>query len=58
MRAREWLIAFRYRCPADYGVPVLPAWEQRRDDDGRLTLRDRGADEPFVSAGNPMRVRR
>jgi hypothetical protein len=58
MRARQWLIAFRYGCPADYGVPVLPAWEQRHDDAGRLTLSDRGADEPFLSAENPMTVRR
>lgn len=58
MRAREWLIAFRYGCPADYDVPVLPAWEQRRDDEGRLTLSDCGTDDPFIAAENPVTVRR
>jgi hypothetical protein len=57
MRAREWLIAYRYGCPADYDSPPLPAWEQRRDDDGRFALSDRGG-EPFVSAANPVTVRR
>ncbi|WP_192918681.1 hypothetical protein [Salinigranum salinum] len=58
MRAREWLIAFRYGCPAEYGVPTLPSWEQCRDEDGRLALRERDADEPFISAANPVTVRR
>ena len=58
MRAREWLIAYRYGCPADYGIPLLPTWEQRRDDDGRLTLSAGSGREPFVSAANPVRVRR
>ncbi|WP_318567596.1 hypothetical protein [Salinigranum marinum] len=57
MRARTWLIASRYRCPADYGIPVLPVWEQRRDEDGRLSLAAAG-EEPFVSAANPVTVRR
>jgi hypothetical protein len=57
MRAREWQIAFRYGCPADYGIPTLPVWEQCRDEEGRLTLAAAG-EEPFVSAANPVTVRR
>jgi hypothetical protein len=57
MRARTWLIAYRYGCPADYGIPVLPDWHQCRDEDGRLSFAAAG-EEPFVSAANPVTVRR
>jgi hypothetical protein len=58
MRAREWLIASRYRCPAEYGIPPLPVWTQYRDEAGRLTLCASEDDEPFISAANPVKVRR
>ena len=58
MRAREWLIASRYRCPADYGIPPLPAWVQHRDEAGRLALCAADSDEPFISAASPVTVRR
>jgi hypothetical protein len=58
MRARTWLIASRYRCPADYGIPALPAWHQCRDDAGRFALSASATDEPFLSAATPMKVRR
>ncbi|WP_199174709.1 hypothetical protein [Halegenticoccus soli] len=58
MRAREWALASLYREPEDYEIPALPVWTERCDDEGGLSLFARGSDEPFISAGKPVRVRR
>ena len=56
MRARRWCIAATFHDPADYGIPELPDWTVYRDEDGTLAFGERG--ERFLSAGNPVRVRR
>jgi hypothetical protein len=58
MRARRWVVASCYREPADYGIPPLPRWSVRRTDGGGLALAASEAGEPFVSAADPVRVRR
>jgi hypothetical protein len=58
MRAREWTIASVYGCPADYGIPPLPDWTQCRDEAGVLALYASDGDEPFISAADPVKVRR
>lgn len=58
MSARTWAIASLYQSPATYGIPELPAWTVQRSDDGRLAFAAPEATEPFISAGDPMRVRR
>jgi hypothetical protein len=58
MHARQWVVASCYREPADYGIPALPRWSVRRTDEGGLALAASDAAEPFVSAADPVRVRR
>lgn len=55
MRARRWVIAARFRRPADYDVPPLPEWTARRED-GRLAFAEDGS--VFISAAEPVPVRR
>lgn len=55
MRARRWVIAARFRQPADYDIPVLPEWTTRHDD-GRLAFASDGS--VFISAAKPIPVRR
>lgn len=57
MRARRWVIAHRFREPAAYGIPELPAWDVRTDGTGIAFARADDV-EPFISADRPMRVRR
>ncbi|MFB6156713.1 MAG: hypothetical protein ABEJ34_02590 [Haloferacaceae archaeon] len=57
MRAREWAIAERFRTPADYGIPEVPAWRVCRGERGGLAFAD-AADDPFISAERPVEVRR
>jgi iron complex transport system substrate-binding protein len=57
MHAREWRIAGTFQTPSDYDIPDLPAWEVRRDEDGRLAFAV-GDAEPFIAAENPVPVRR
>ncbi|QZP39153.1 hypothetical protein [Halobaculum magnesiiphilum] len=57
MLARTWVIAGCYDDPADHGVPEVPAWEVSRNGD-RLSFVAEDGDEPFISAGNPVRARR
>lgn len=56
MRAREWTIAGCYREPEDYGVPTLPCWDVHHLDCGGIAFVD--GDEAYVTAENPMKVRR
>jgi hypothetical protein len=58
MCARTWAIAHRFREPADYGVPELPDWTVRRTEGGGLALARDAESEPFVSAADPVTVRR
>jgi hypothetical protein len=58
MGARTWAIAYLYHEPAAYGVPELPEWTVSRVDEDRLAFAADGETEPFISAGDPMRVRR
>ena len=57
MRAREWVLAEKFRQPADYGIPELPAWRICRSGRDGLALADADTD-PFIAADNPMKVRR
>lgn len=58
MRARCWTIAHRYREPAAYGIPELPAWDVRTGPSGALAFAESADSEPFVRAERPVRVRR
>jgi hypothetical protein len=58
MRARRWVIASRYREPADYGIPALPEWAVRRTEGGGLSFAEDEESDSFVSADDPVRVRR
>ncbi|WP_267643266.1 hypothetical protein [Haloarchaeobius amylolyticus] len=58
MRARSWTIAARFRAPEDYDIPPLPDWVATRTDENGLALATSEAAEPFISADDPMRVRR
>jgi hypothetical protein len=58
MRAREWAIVGAAREPEEHGIPELPAWRVSRDDDGGIAFADADADEPFILAESPVRVRR
>lgn len=58
MRARTWTIAARFREPADYGIPSLPAWTVYREGGGGLAFGPADGEEVFIAAENPMRVRR
>jgi hypothetical protein len=55
MRARRWVIAARFKQPADYGIPALPEWTPRCGD-GRLAFAAAGS--AFISAAEPVPVRR
>jgi len=58
MRARTWVLAYRYYEPEDYGVPELPDWTVARTDcEGLAFARDVG-EEPFIRAERPVQVRR
>lgn len=57
MRARERVIAGRYREPEDYGIPELPARPICRSGRGSLAFAA-GAEEPSITAENPTKVRR
>lgn len=56
MRARRWAIAAS-REPAAYGIPELPGWRRLDDGDG-FALAQAGSTEPFITAQQPMTVRR
>ena len=58
MRARRWAIAYQYREPADYDIPVCPEWTVRRPERGGLSLAEDDEAAPFISADHPVRVRR
>jgi hypothetical protein len=58
MAARTWAIAYLYHEPVEYGIPELPEWTVRRTEENGLTLAEDGETAPFISAGDPMRVRR
>jgi len=58
MRAREWAVAAAYGDPTDYDVPALPTWRIERGEAGDLAFAAAGADEPFIAADRPVRVRR
>lgn len=58
MLARTWQIAYGFREPTDYGIPELPAWRVRRDDDGALAFAGVDSETAFIVAENPVRVRR
>ncbi|WP_435063920.1 hypothetical protein [Halobaculum sp. EA56] len=58
MLARTWAIAGCYGEPAEYGIPDLPGWEVRRVEDGGLSFVAEGETRPFISAEDPVRVRR
>ncbi|WP_164974641.1 hypothetical protein [Halegenticoccus tardaugens] len=58
MLAREWTLACRYRTPEDYEIPAVPVWGVWCDENGRLSFSARGSSEPFISAGQPVPVRR
>lgn len=56
MQARRWAIAAT-RDPVAYGIPELPAWDRVDGVDGIAFARE-SETEPFISADEPMRVRR
>ncbi|AEH36885.1 hypothetical protein Halxa_2260 [Halopiger xanaduensis SH-6] len=58
MLARRWTIAHRYREPAAYGIPELPAWDVRASASGGLEFAASADSEPFLRAERPVRVRR
>ncbi|RKD98146.1 hypothetical protein [Halopiger aswanensis] len=58
MLARCWTIAHRYREPAAYGIPELPAWHVRSSVSGSLEFAVSADSEPFLRAERPVRVRR
>lgn len=58
MRAREWAVAATYGDPTDYDVPSLPTWRVERGESGELAFSAPDGDEPFITAVNPVRVRR
>jgi hypothetical protein len=58
MGARTWLIAALYSDPAAYGIPALPSWTVSRTARGGLAFASDEDAEPFISAENPVRVRR
>jgi hypothetical protein len=58
MHARSWVIAYRYRAPADYGIPPLPSWSVRRTDAGGVALAEDDDSDAFIRADAPMSVRR
>lgn len=57
MRAREWAIAGAFSKPAEYGIPDPPAVQTDRLDCGGIAL-SAGSDDPFITAEQPMKVRR
>jgi len=57
MRAREWALAAAYRTPADYDVPIVPAWRVCRSERGGLAFAAADS-EPFIAADRPVTVRR
>jgi hypothetical protein len=58
MRARTWVIAYCYADPAEYGIPKLPEWNVSRTDSSGLSFAEDDESEPFISAEQPVRVRR
>lgn len=57
MHARTWAIAAT-REPAAYGIPELPAWCRLDPDGAGIAFADDGCTAPFISAQQPMTVRR
>ncbi|AHG01569.1 hypothetical protein HALLA_04010 (plasmid) [Halostagnicola larsenii XH-48] len=57
MRAREWAIAGAFRDPTDYNIPALPSWRVSRTERGGVAFAV-GDEEPFITAQDPVRVRR
>lgn len=58
MRARSWVIAYRYSDPVDHGIPAIPEWDVSRTDSNGLALAADSEPDPFISAEHPRRVRR
>jgi hypothetical protein len=58
MRARTWLVAFRYYDPSDYDIPALPAWTVTRPDAGGIAFAADDDESPFIRAEQPVRVQR
>ncbi|WP_336327338.1 hypothetical protein [Halovenus sp. HT40] len=56
MHARTWAIAAA-REPAAYGIPELPDWRLLDVTPG-MALAEEDQTEPFISAEQPMTVRR
>jgi hypothetical protein len=52
------IIAGSIKGPADYDIPKLPDWREGCDSEGRLCLSAGHSREPFISAENPVPVRR
>ncbi len=57
MGARVWAIAYRYRDPADYGIPTLPGWTVSRTENGGIAFHATDG-EPFIRADRPVSIRR
>lgn len=57
MRACEWAVAANFRTPVAYDIPELPAWRVCREECGGLAFAAADGD-PFITADNPMKVRR
>lgn len=57
MRARRWCVASCYHAPEAYGIPELSEWSVTRTSDSVAFAESEDA-EPFIRAGNPVRVRR
>jgi len=51
----EWVIALRYRSPADYGIPTAPTIGMDDGDVGTVDLQVDG--ETVIGAEDPMTVR-
>lgn len=57
MRAREWIVAYCFFTPKDYGIPELPNWAVSTERGG-LSFARCEDEEPFIVAERPMEVRR
>lgn len=58
MCARTWVVASQYYDPTDYGIPELPEWTISRPHEAGVAFAETSDAEPFISARQPMRVRR
>ncbi|MFB6224675.1 MAG: hypothetical protein ABEH86_13515 [Haloarcula sp.] len=58
MCARTWVVASQYYDPTDYGIPELPEWTVSRPHEAGVAFAETSGAEPFISARQPMRVRR